>query len=124
VITVGNPINREIRLALWKIHILHHAAKGPVHGLWMLEELAEHGHRLSPGTLYPILARMETNGWLRSQSDGPGNARRNYRATQKGRRVLAQLQIEITELYDEVVRGRSPLSASSRRTGPLRAKRK
>ena len=37
---MGNPINREIRLAFWKIHILHHAAKGAVYGLWMLEELA------------------------------------------------------------------------------------
>jgi DNA-binding PadR family transcriptional regulator len=26
--------------------------------------LAEHGHRLSPGTLYPALARMEKNRWL------------------------------------------------------------
>jgi len=104
---VGDPIDREIRLALWKIHILHHAAKGPVYGLWMLEELAEHGHRLSPGTLYPILARMEQNGWLRSQSAGR-NARRTYRATAAGRRVLRQLRAEVTELYDEVVRDVEP----------------
>jgi DNA-binding PadR family transcriptional regulator len=104
---VGDPIDREIRLALWKIHILHHAAKGSVYGLWMLEELAEHGHRLSPGTLYPILARMEHNGWLRSQSAGR-NARRTYRATAAGRRVLRQLQAEVTELYDEVVRDGEP----------------
>ena len=63
---MADPIDREIRLALWKIHILHHARHRPVYGRWMLEELAEHGHPLSPGTLYPILARMEANGWLRS----------------------------------------------------------
>jgi hypothetical protein len=28
----------------------------------MLQKLAEHGHRLSPGTLYPILARMTDAG--------------------------------------------------------------
>jgi len=105
---MGDPINREIRLALWKIHILHHAAERPVYGLWLLDELAEHGHRLSPGTLYPILARMEANGWLRSQSDGPGNARRNYRTTARGMQILEKLRAEITELYDEVVRGREP----------------
>lgn len=105
---MGNPINREIRLAFWKIHILHHAAKGAVYGLWMLEELAEHGHRLSPGTLYPILTRMEENGWLRSQSKGPGNTRRTYRATPAGQRVLRQLRTEVAELYDEVVRGKEP----------------
>lgn len=117
-----DPINREIRLALWKIHILHHAAKGAVYGLWMLDELAEHGHRLSPGTLYPILARMEANGWLRSQGRG-GNARRTYRATAAGRRVLRQLRAEVTQLHDEVVRGvePSPPSAARGRVRPTRA---
>jgi DNA-binding PadR family transcriptional regulator len=98
---------------LWKIHILHHAAKGAVYGLWMLGELAEHGHRLSPGTLYPILTRMEINGWLRSHSAGR-NARRTYRATAAGRRVLRQLRTEVTELYDEVVQDLEP----SRRVRP------
>jgi DNA-binding PadR family transcriptional regulator len=122
---MGDPIDREIRLALWKIHILHHAAKGAVYGLWMLHELAEHGHRLSPGTLYPILARMEGNGWLRSQSAG-GNTRRTYRATAAGRRVLRQLRTEVTEVYDEVVRMVEPLQPSSARGRPqdTRARRR
>jgi DNA-binding PadR family transcriptional regulator len=120
---MSKVINREIRLALWKIHILHHAAAGPVYGLWMLDELAEHGHRLSPGTLYPILARMEANGWLRSQSGGPGNARRNFRATPKGARVLEQLRVEVTELYDEVVRGKEPVRAPTQRRRVRRARR-
>ena len=108
---MSNPIDREIRLALWKIHILHHAAKRPVYGLWMLEELAEHGHRVSPGTLYPILSRMEENGWLRSDGangDRTAKARRNYRATAEGRRILALLRREIVELHDEVVLGKEP----------------
>jgi DNA-binding PadR family transcriptional regulator len=119
---MGDPIDREIRLALWKIHILHHAAKGAVYGLWMLEELAEHGHRLSPGTLYPILARMEENGWLRSQSAGR-NARRTYRATAAGRRVLRQLRAEVTELYDEVVRDVEPARSSPAGAGVRRARK-
>ena len=31
---------------------LHHAAKEPVFGLWLIEELGEHGYKLSPGTLW------------------------------------------------------------------------
>jgi PadR family transcriptional regulator, regulatory protein PadR len=31
-------IRREILLALWKVHILHHAAERPVFGQWMLDE--------------------------------------------------------------------------------------
>jgi PadR family transcriptional regulator, regulatory protein PadR len=97
------PISREVLLAFWKIHILHHAEAGPIYGLWMLEELAEHGYRLSPGTLYPILARMERNGWLRSDGDRPSKARRNYRITPAGRRILARLREQVTELHREVV---------------------
>ena len=74
---MNDDVDREFRLAFWKIHILHHAAKQPIYGLWMLEELAEHGHRLSPGTLYPILARMEKRGWLRSDVSAQGQLKWN-----------------------------------------------
>src|SRR5690242_20294287 len=58
-----DPIAREFLLAFWKIHILHHATdRRGVYGQWMLEELHQHGYRLSPGTLYPILARMAERG--------------------------------------------------------------
>jgi DNA-binding PadR family transcriptional regulator len=86
-----------------------------VYGLWLLEELAEHGHRLSPGTLYPILKRMERNGWLRSTSARPANARKNYRITAAGRRVLKQLRSDVDELHRELVLGIEPEPAADRR---------
>jgi DNA-binding PadR family transcriptional regulator len=49
--------DREIRLGIWRIDILHHADEREIWGAWLLEELAEHGHRLSPGTLYPAIGR-------------------------------------------------------------------
>jgi len=52
-------INREILLSFWKVHVLHHADEGEVIGQWMLKELAHHGYDVSPGTLYPLLKRME-----------------------------------------------------------------
>lgn len=77
-------VSREIFLGLWKIHILHHAAEGGVVGNWMLEELRHHGYEVSPGTLYPILARMEHFGWLRRHLVHP-------RCTHHcGRRTFAQ----------------------------------
>jgi PadR family transcriptional regulator PadR len=103
------PADREIRLGIWKIHILHHAASRPVWGLWLLEELAEHGHALSPGTLYPALTRMERNGWLRRELDAPhARARQTFRITGEGRRLLGALRREVTELYREVVLGDEP----------------
>jgi DNA-binding PadR family transcriptional regulator len=107
--------DREIRLGIWKIHILHHAAVREIWGLWLLEELAEHGHRLSPGTVYPALARMENNGWLirRKRGDHP-RARQLYRITPQGRVLLRTLQREVKELYQEVVLG-EPLDHEPRK---------
>lgn len=103
-----SPEDREFRLAFCKLHVLHHAAKGPIYGLWMLQELGEHGHTLSPGTLYPLLARMEKNGWLRSHSKGSARERKDYRITPSGRRLLKQLRGEVAELYRELVLGEEP----------------
>jgi PadR family transcriptional regulator, regulatory protein PadR len=101
--------DREIRLGIWKIHILHHAESRDVWGRWLLEELEEHGHELSPGTLYPALLRMEANGWLKRTRDAPhARARQTFRITAEGRRLLDVLRREVTELYDEVVRGKEP----------------
>lgn len=101
-----DPIDREILLAFWKVHILHHAESQPVYGQWMLEELRHHGFSLSPGTLYPILTRMTEHGWLqplRPTGSGP-KARREYRLTPKGAEVLGLIRKQVEELHSEVVR--------------------
>lgn len=103
------PANREILLSFWKVHILHHAAREPVHGQWMLTELRQHGYELSPGTLYPLLHRMERLGWLKGQADlkGGRRARRDYRLTRAGQQVLAMIRERIKELHAEVVKNRA-----------------
>lgn len=84
--------------------MLHHATEGPIHGAWMSEELANHGHKISPGTLYPTLHRMEAEGLLRSRREVvEGRARRVYTATKKGRAVLAETRQALRELADEVL---------------------
>jgi len=112
------PADREIRLGIWRIHILHHAAAREVWGVWLLKELAEHGHQLSPGTLYPALARMERCGWLmRNGRTRRANARQAFRITEEGRRLLETLRREVAELYEEVVLGRQPRNAAERVVG-------
>ncbi len=97
-------VNREILLGFWKVHILHHAAEGPVVGQWMLEELRRHGYQVSPGTLYPLLDRMERHGWLRSERDpeGGARARKDYYLTGKGKRVLGVVRKQLDELQGEL----------------------
>ncbi|MGN7612089.1 PadR family transcriptional regulator [Magnetococcales bacterium HHB-1] len=97
-------VMREILLGFWKIHILHHAAQGAVVGHWMLQELRRHGYNVSPGTLYPLLNRMEKNGWLRSEQDkskGP-KSRKSYFLTEEGQEVLDLVSQQVKELCHEV----------------------
>jgi PadR family transcriptional regulator PadR len=98
-------LNREILLGFWKVHILHQAAEGPLVGQWMLHELREHRYHVSPGTLYPLLRRMEKTGWLRCRVDkkaGP-KARREYFLTAAGRKALDEVLSYLQELRGEVV---------------------
>lgn len=96
---------REVLLGFWKVHILHHAAQEPVVGQWILAELRRHGHDVSPGTLYPLLKRMERNGWLRCETDPAAGlrGRRYYHLTPRGTAVLDVLRDAVVELHHEVV---------------------
>jgi DNA-binding PadR family transcriptional regulator len=112
---LGREVEREFLLAFWKLHILHHAGEEPVVGQWIMRELRRHGYDVSPGTLYPLLARMERRGWLRSKADpdaGP-RARREYTLTREGGSVLASLRRQVEELYREVVLGESEVLPAS-----------
>jgi PadR family transcriptional regulator, regulatory protein PadR len=93
-------LRREILLAFWKVHILHHAAESPVYGQWILEELRRHGYSVSPGTIYPLLKRMHNLGWLRALASSGG--RQEYRLSARGRLVLRTLRGHIRELREEV----------------------
>jgi PadR family transcriptional regulator PadR len=97
-----DPLEREFLLTFWKIHILHHAGERGVYGQWMLEELARHGYRLSPGTLYPMLARMARHGWLRPSEPRRSRGARVYRLTPHGRKILKDILGSLDELHREV----------------------
>jgi DNA-binding PadR family transcriptional regulator len=95
---------REFQRGAVRLHILHHAADAEVHGAWLTEELASHGYRISPGTLYPTLHRLEADGLLSStQHVVDGRTRRVYRATAAGRRALAEDRHALAELAREVL---------------------
>lgn len=96
-------ILRKLFLGFIQVHILHHAQKEPVYGSWMLQELQEHGYRLSPGTLYPVLHSMETGELLdKTEKVIDGKVRKYYQITPKGRSVLEEAKKRATELYREI----------------------
>jgi DNA-binding PadR family transcriptional regulator len=100
---MSDPLVREFLLGFWKIHILHHAEDDRgVYGQWMLEELRHHGYHLSPGTLYPVLARMARRGWLKAVEPKRTRDARIYRITPEGAVVLHRLRAALRELQGEV----------------------
>lgn len=98
-----SDIVRNFFLGFVKIHLLYHATDAPIFGLEMLRELARHGYTLSPGTLYPILHRLETQGYLVSeQRVVSGRRRKYYRTTPQGQAVLRQALRAARELLSEI----------------------
>src|SRR2546421_12861438 len=98
--------DRELYSGLIRLHVLHHAVEGPVFGLGMIEELARHGYRISPGSLYPLLQGLEKKGYLRSTEQRKGKSlRRVYRATPLGKKALAASKSKVRELFHELIEG-------------------
>jgi PadR family transcriptional regulator, regulatory protein PadR len=99
----GRLHDRDLCAGLVPLHILHHACREPVFGLGMIEELAHHGYKLSPGTVYPLLHGLERKGYLRSFARaGAARTRRMYRGTAAGRRVLQAAREKVRELFGEL----------------------
>jgi len=87
-----------------KLHVLHHASEQPVYGLWLIEELSEHGYRVSPGTLYPLLHSLEESEMLKSYNEiSSGKVRRYYSITATGRRQLKKAKLQLMELLGEIL---------------------
>ncbi len=96
---------REIDLAFIKLHILYHAAEDEVYGIGLIEELARHGYKLSPGTLYPTLAKMVKLNLLTFESRTVNHKQRKYyRITPAGLAQLDKVKAKIVELYEEIVK--------------------
>ena len=77
----------ERPLILWLI------SKGPMHGYEITKEVKRlTGRRLKPATLYPLLNRLEDEGFLVSELIEKGRRElRCYRLTEKGKTVLAKM---------------------------------
>ncbi len=96
---------RDIHLAFIKIHILYHASKEEVFGIGLIEELGRHGYKLSPGTLYPTLAKMQEAGLLTCECRTVDHKQRKYyKITRTGIKTLREVKVKLKELYEEVIK--------------------
>ena len=95
--------HQDLYSGLIRLHVLHHACEEPIFGSGMIEELARHGYRIGPGTIYPLLHVMERKGLLRSLTEQRGRTKRRlYGATPAGHRALRVAKERVRELFGEL----------------------
>ncbi len=98
--------DQDLYSGLIRLHVLFHASEGPIFGLGMIRELRRHGYRVGPGTLYPILHRLESKGYLRSKQQlVERKMRRTYVITSRGTAALGDATHKVRELHDEMIEG-------------------
>jgi len=84
---LSNFYNRRIRtdLEIFTLALLEQ----PAHGYKIINVMnRELGSDLSPGTMYPLLYKLEADGLISIEED---ERRKIYKTTEKGRRKLAKL---------------------------------
>ena len=84
----------QLRKGSLELVVLACLREGRVYGLEILRGLEEQSDlAVTAGTLYPLLARLKRDGFLRSEwVDGDaGHPRKYYRLTQSGRRRLQEM---------------------------------
>jgi len=93
------PVFGHGRLRLYLLKLLE---ESPKHGYEIIQQLRERFAGLyspSAGTVYPRLARLETEGLIRHETDG---GRKVYHITDGGRAELAARAGELEELETEI----------------------
>jgi DNA-binding PadR family transcriptional regulator len=98
-----NPLSRFRKGAIIA-HILYHAKRGPIYGVWLKGELAKHGYNISDGTLYPWLNRLADSGYLKIQEKNvEGKIRKYYSITDAGIEHYEKIKDYVKELYREII---------------------
>lgn len=97
-------ISANIKRGSAELAILSVLAGQPLHGYEIARRIERQTHgalRFTLASLYPLLYRMESRGWLRATwGETPaGRERRYYRVTGAGRKKLAPMRQEWKELF-------------------------
>lgn len=107
-------MGREVRITLQTLQVLKVLLTDPLDEHYGLGISRESG--LPTGSIYPILTRLETAGWVTSaweninESEQGRRRRRYYRLTAEGAKSA----------HDEVANAHQLLSPAASRSGPLR----
>jgi PadR family transcriptional regulator PadR len=106
-----NNWQTQLRKGLLDIVVLNLLKHGACHGYEMVQTLKQiKGLKIREGNIYPILARLETDGLLTSRQepsqDGP--PRKYYKLTELGEKTFAEMNWhwdQITESIQTIRKG-------------------
>ncbi|MFO8191942.1 MAG: PadR family transcriptional regulator [Bacillota bacterium] len=77
----------------------------PQYGYYLVQALQKKGFPIEPGTLYPLLRRLENQGLLESSwNTGKNRPRKYYRLSEEGKRVYEALRGEWKSLVEQINR--------------------
>lgn len=101
-----NRVLTNLRKGLVEYCVLAAAEVGPTYGFELARNLKADGLAASESTLYPLLARLRTNGMLESdwRESEAGRPRKYYTLTPAGRDSLAIFRSTWPPLRDAVDR--------------------
>lgn len=88
----------EFRRGLITLGVLSRLSK-PAYGYALVEDLEQKGIPIEPGTLYPLLRRLESQGLLKSEWETTGSKpRKYYELTETGKTVYTRVCAEWAEM--------------------------
>jgi DNA-binding PadR family transcriptional regulator len=101
---MSDDVLRHLYMGFIRLHILYHAAKEPVCGAELMDEVSHHGYDVGPGTIYSVLHQMQAAGLIHSAAEVvSGKRRKSFRATSAGRKLLRVARSKLRDLAAEVV---------------------
>ena len=108
------PFRQELRRGCLALAVLA-ALRAEQYGYTLRQSLKRQGLNVEQGTLYPLLKRLETQGFLISEWRQEGRRqKRFYRLSTAGLEMLGQLQREWQEIartFDGIVGGQRSKAA-------------
>ena len=101
---IQTNMEQELRRGTVTLSVLSRLSQ-PKYGYALVEELGGAGLSIEPGTLYPLLRRLESQGLLKSEWETSGpKPRKYYKRSEAGERIYKLLCGQWDELAQSIGR--------------------
>ena len=97
-----NKIEAEMNRGFLQIMVLL-ALETPMYGYMMLRFIEEIGYSIEENTLYPILRRLDKNGWLSSRWDVEHDRPKKYYEITKEGKMIRKKLLSIRQKQDGII---------------------